>query len=365
MTGSAEKTMIIPIFIINQGCPHKCIFCNQHIAAGNHPAEITKDVFDKLVEAYLATRNNKKKKVEIAFYGGNFTGISEAEQEKLLSWADYYIHEGLVHEIRISTRPDYITDDSLQILKQYNVTTVELGAQSFVDDVLAQAQRGHDSRCTEQAITLLKEHSFYTCLHLMAGLPHDTKEGFVHSLDKTVELKPDMARISPTLVLRDTLLAEQYAQGRYKPLDLAGAVSLCRLALEKFSLAGIRIIRFGLHMTDEMRKSGALIAGPVHPSLGDLAQADFFYHKILAALKDIPGAVKKIHFLLSPCDVAAFRGSANSRLAFLQSLYPASTVIIDTARFFNRGDISVYADHQCVVHTNIYGAAANYETEAR
>ncbi len=355
--------MIIPFFIMNKGCPHKCIFCNQKITAGNHPIGITKDVFDKIVHTHLATTRGAKK-VEIAFYGGNFTGISEPEQERLLSWANYYIHKGLAQKIRISTRPDYISPDYLKILKEYSVATVEIGAQSFVDDVLEHAQRGHDASCTEQAVNFLKEYSFQTCLHLMAGLPKDTQDGFIYSLNKTIALNPDMARISPTLVLKDTILAQLYTQNAYTPLDLDNAVSLCRTALDKFSAAGIRIIRFGLHITEEMKNNGAVLAGPLHPSFGHLVYSDFFCRKTLTLLNELQAAAKNIHILLSPSDVAVLRGAKNSNLAYLRSLYPLSSIAIDSAQYFKRGEISIYADHQHVVHTNLYAAAANHQTEA-
>ncbi|HPD57675.1 MAG TPA: radical SAM protein [Smithellaceae bacterium] len=363
MAYNSNKPMIIPIFIMNMGCPHTCIFCNQKITAGNHPAEITKEVFDKIIQNHLATACETKK-VEIAFYGGNFTGISEPEQERLLSWANYYIHKGLAQEIRISTRPDYISPAYLKILKEYNVATVEIGAQSFVDDVLRYAQRGHDAACAEQAVKLLKENSFHTCLHLMAGLPEDTEDGFLYSLNKAIALKPDMARISPTLVLKDTTLAQLHAQGAYTPLDLNNAVSLCRVALDRFSAAGIRIIRFGLHITNEMRNNKEVIAGPLHPSLGDLVYADFFCRKTLALLRALQINTKTIHIILSSSDVAVLRGVKNSNLAYLQSLYPFSSISLDSTQYFKRGEISIYADNQHVVHTNFCAAAANYQMEA-
>lgn len=176
--------LIIPVFVMNSGCPHRCIFCNQKITAGNFPPEITKEYFDAEVDSYLAWNKDKSRKVEIAFYGGSFTGMDAAYQEKLLFWAYSFIQKGLVHSIRISTRPDYISDHNLSVLKKYNVTTIEIGAQSFIDEVLQFAQRGHDSAAIVKAMTILKDHDFRTGLHLMVGLPEDSKEGFIYSLDK-------------------------------------------------------------------------------------------------------------------------------------------------------------------------------------
>ena len=208
--------LIIPVFIMNSGCPHRCVFCNQKISAGNFPEKITREYFDRTVTSYLEWNKDKTRRVEIAFYGGSFTGIDSGDQEALLAMADAFIQRGLVHSIRISTRPDYIFEKQLSMLKKYNVATVEIGAESFVDDVLRYAGRGHCAADTEKAVMMLKKYGFKTGLHLMAGLPGDTAEGFDYSLDRTIELSPDTARIHPVLVFAGTALAEEF-------LDLACA----------------------------------------------------------------------------------------------------------------------------------------------
>jgi histone acetyltransferase (RNA polymerase elongator complex component) len=114
-----NNSLIIPIFIMNSGCPHRCIFCNQKITAGNFPLRITREFFDSEVKSYLAWNKDKSRKVEIAFYGGSFTGVAPDYQEELLSWAYSFIQNGLVNSIRISTRPDYIEDNNLPVLKKY------------------------------------------------------------------------------------------------------------------------------------------------------------------------------------------------------------------------------------------------------
>jgi Histone acetyltransferase len=114
-----SKPLIIPIFIMNNGCPHRCIFCNQQITAGNFPQELTKEFFDAEVKSYLGWNKEKSRNVEIAFYGGSFTGVAPAYQEKLLSWAYSFIQTELVNSVRISTRPDYIKEDNLSLLKKY------------------------------------------------------------------------------------------------------------------------------------------------------------------------------------------------------------------------------------------------------
>ena len=351
---SADNLMIIPVFIMNDGCPHKCIFCNQSVTAGNYSSLLTKDKFEIIVNSYLDSNFNNNRKVEIAFYGGNFTGLRRLTQEDYLYWANYYIDKGLVQGLRISTRPDYITDDILSLLKKYNVSVIELGAQSFVDEVLTHAQRGHDAACIENAVKLIKKYSILSSIHLMIGLPKDTKEGFLYSLKKTAELKPDMARINPTLVLKNTTLAQQYIQGDYVPLILTDAVDLCRVAFEMLSAAGIRVIRFGLHISEEMNKDGAVLAGPMHDSLGSIVLSSFFYHKTLEVLKNIPPNTNEVHLKISSSDESAFRGWRNNNVSSLKTLYPRTQITIESSPVLKKGDVYFSFDSSGPNFLNFY-----------
>ena len=343
-TEQKSKPLIIPIFIMNSGCPHRCIFCNQKITAGNFPPHITKDFFDTEVKSYLDWNKKRPSKVEIAFYGGSFTGISKAFQETFLSWAGAYVEDGLVNSIRISTRPDYITEDNLSLLKKYNVSTVEIGAQSFNDEVLRFAQRGHDAAATVLAIKTLKDHGFRTGLHLMAGLPKDTIDGFINSLDKAIELMPDTVRLHPLIVLGGTALAEEFRLGKYKPLELAEAIDLCCQAWEKLSAAGIRVIRIGLQVTEAMEKEGAVLAGPFHPAFGSLVLSSIFYNHTIKLLASIPQDTKELRFNLSGQDMSSFRGMANMNIASIKKLYPRANLIVESISGQTRGEISVATD---------------------
>lgn len=352
---TAGSPFIIPIFIMNSGCPHSCIFCNQKITAGNYPQEISKEYFENEVDSCLAWNRDKSRPVEIAFYGGSFTGINKEYRQNLLSWAQSYIRAGQVHSLRVSTRPDYIDSDILSDLRKYNVTTVEIGAQSFVDDVLQFAQRGHSAADTVKAITLLKEGDFQTCLHLMAGLPKDNKDGFVYSLEKTIELKPDMVRIHPVVVFRGTALADEFVQGNYRPLPLNEAVSLCALAWEKLSAAGIRVIRVGLQWTKEMDTDGAVLAGPLHPSFGGLVLAAVYYEQTIKLLEQLPAETREICFELHEHDVSSFRGWQNSNITAIKKLCPQTDIKVITAAQQKRGLISVVADQGNILTTSISG----------
>ncbi|HOW57543.1 MAG TPA: radical SAM protein [Smithellaceae bacterium] len=336
--------MIIPVFIMNSGCPHRCIFCNQEITAGNFPRQITEDFLVSEVNAYLKSQKHRAAHVEIAFYGGSFTAIAGDYQEKLLSWAHDFIKKGLVDSLRISTRPDCISSDSLLLLKKYGVSTVEIGAQSFVDEVLDFARRGHRAADTGSAIMLLKQCGFKTGIHLMAGLPKDTREGFLFSVNKTIELKPDTVRIHPVFVLRDTPLAKEYESGNYRPLSLAEAVDYCACAQVELSASGIRVIRTGLHITPEMKDGNSVLAGPVHPSFGALVRSSIFYHQITKQLASLRNKAAEITFNVASGDISDFRGLKNSNMRAIKKLYPDACIMIKSNPEQKRGIISVEVD---------------------
>lgn len=336
-----EKPLIIPIFIMNSGCPQLCIFCNEKIAAGNFAPEVTKAFFDSEVASYLCWNKDKIRSVEIAFYGGSFTNLDSDYQKRLLIWANTYIQKGQVSSIRISTRPDFIDDDQLKFLYSYGVRTIEIGAQSFNDEVLRKSCRGHDARATVEAMKRLKQQGFATGLHLMAGLPLETREMFMESIEKTIELHPDTVRIHPVLVFKDTALADEYRAGRYQPLSLDEAVKWCCLAREKLVPAGIRIIRFGLQMTPEMSQEGAVLAGPLHPAFGSLVYSAVFYTAITQLLKNVPPNIREFRFSVSKHDLSNFHGLGGRNIEAIKKLYPEAHIVIDSDHHVPPGNISL------------------------
>jgi coproporphyrinogen III oxidase-like Fe-S oxidoreductase len=178
----------------------------------------------------------------------------------------------------------------------------------------------------------------------MAGLPKDTTDGFINSLNKAIELMPDTVRLHPLIVLDGTDLAEEFRHGKYKPLELAEAVDLCRRAWEKLSAAGIRVIRIGLQVTQAMEKEGAVLAGPFHPAFGSLVLSSLFYNQTLKLLAGIPKDTKELRFNLSGRDMSSFRGMGSMNIAAIKKLYPRANLIVESISGQARGEISVATD---------------------
>lgn len=210
----SKNYYIIPLFVPQEGCPHKCVFCNQDRITGSKESVTAKTVYDT-VEEYLQTINNKDATIEISFFGGTFTGIREEKQRELLSVAKEYKDKGLIDKIRMSTRPDYINDYILSYLQEYSVDIIELGVQSLVGDVLIGAGRGHTIKQVEDASKLIKEYGFTLGHQIMPGLPRDNFEKDIETVKRSISMKPDICRIYPSLVIKDTPMSVMYNRGEY------------------------------------------------------------------------------------------------------------------------------------------------------
>jgi GTP-binding protein Era len=316
--------MIIPFFLMNRGCPHRCIYCNERLTAGDLPQRITEADFGETVRAHLGGSPRKRGPVQIAFYGGTFTGMPAREQRRLLAMAVPFLRQGAIDGIRLSTRPDEIDPAGAELLREFGVTTVEVGAQSLDDDVLERSARGHTAADTVRAVTLLRERGFETGVHLMAGLPGDSPERFLATVERTVLLRPDSVRIHPLLVLKETQLAGEFHRGTYRPLALSEAVDLCKNALKRLKAAGIPVIRLGLQTTRPMEEPGSVVAGPFHPAFRSLVESELLLEMagaLLATAGDRAAPAGAAAFFLSPADLSNFFGAQRKNVSALKARF--------------------------------------------
>lgn len=266
------KKRIIPIFVPHRGCPHDCIFCNQKKITGVS-TEVTSEEARNIIEEYLPTIA-KDASVEIAFFGGSFTAIDEKTQNELLSVAKEYVDKGLVSDIRMSTRPDCISVDILNRLKEYKTTIIELGVQSMDSKVLHDSARGHDIESVIKSSNLIKESGINLGLQMMVGLPSDTEEKCIETAKKFIELSPFCVRIYPTLVVKDTGLETLLNKGEYKPFTLEECISIVKKLLVLFYVNNINVIRVGLQATEDIQLGKGIVDGPYHPAFRELVEGE-------------------------------------------------------------------------------------------
>jgi histone acetyltransferase (RNA polymerase elongator complex component) len=323
----------IPVFVPEEACPNRCVFCNQYKISGSYKVPSLQEVNEK-IEAYLKTFMPGSR-IEIAFFGGNFTGIEISLQKQLLDLAQKYIDNGLVHGIRLSTRPDYIDKDRMNFLAGYSISCIELGAQSLDEDVLNLSGRGHSVADISKASTLIKENGIELGLQMMIGLPGDTVEKSVKTAEGIVQLGAGSTRIYPTLVIENTKLAELYRKGEYQPLRLEEAVERTKSIVPVFENGAVKILRMGLHPSEELTNEKSLLAGPFHPAFGQLVYSaiwkDILERKLSALNLD---EKDEIIFETAPSQLNAAVGHNGSNKKFLSKKYVsvkfrANTVLKD------------------------------------
>ena len=268
----------IPIFIPELACPHQCVFCNQEKISNTFIVPKPNEI-GAIIESYLETIPNNRE-INIAFFGGSFTGIPRNEMIAYLKAAFVYVKSGKVQGIRISTKPDYISEEILDVLEKYGVTAIELGAQSTNDKVLVKSGRGHKFDAIENAAKLIRKRNFELGLQMMLGLPHDTLALSIQTANDIVRLKANSTRIYPTIVVEGTVLERMYKKGQYKVLSLEEAVNWSKEVLKIFLKANIKVLRVGLHPSDELELGKSLVAGPIHPSFKEMVLSAL-WHDVL------------------------------------------------------------------------------------
>ena len=262
----------ISIFVPHVGCPHLCAFCDQRTISGEDKAPKAEDVRRICSQALdeVASPEN----AEIAFFGGSFTAIRREYMLSLLDAANEFVGIGRFKGIRISTRPDYIDDEILSLLKAKNVTAIELGAQSLDDEVLLANERGHSCEDVVRASELIKSYGFELGLQMMVGLYKSNEQKELDTMRKIISIRPATVRIYPVVILKGTKLGTLFLSGEYKPMEFDEVVSLCAQMLREFDDNGIKVIKCGLHASEFVERD--MVGGFYHPAFRELCEAECY-----------------------------------------------------------------------------------------
>ncbi len=313
-----KKHVNIPIFIPHIGCSNGCVFCNQRKISG-HAGFVRERACEELRRAFTTIDGSVP--VQIAYFGGSFTGIDREDMRALLKLAYAYVEEGRCDSIRVSTRPDYIDRGILEELSAYRVKTVELGVQSMDDGVLAASERGHTARDTERAFSLLGEYGIEAVGQMMIGLPESDREKEVFTAVRIADMGAVAARIYPTVVFEGTRLCEMMRSGRYLPLDEEAAVSRSAAALSVFTERRIPVIRLGLQSTELLDAGDGIVGGFYHPALGEKVMGRFLRERVQRMIGDADVRGKTLTLRVCPSDVSAFIGQKGINRTYFTEHY--------------------------------------------
>ncbi|MGB7576225.1 MAG: radical SAM protein [Thermodesulfobacteriota bacterium] len=330
-----SSPLIIPVFLPSLGCRERCLFCNQKATAEGLPSPSSVRSF---IEASLdgIPYDKKNREKQVAFYGGSFTAIHRDDQVRYLKEVQPFLAPGLIDSIRISTRPDALDEEILSLLKEYGVKTVEVGVQSMIDEVLALANRGHCAKDAVDVVHRLKNRNLEVGLQLMIGLPGDTCDLFLHTLDQVIELQPDFVRIHPTLVLEGAPLEILWRGGRYSPLQLDEAVQWLKKGILRLENSSLSVARIGLQPTKELERD--FLAGPYHPAFRQLVDSAIFFD-MATSLLHVSQKNGQALFFCHPKEVSNLRGQKNENILKLKDRFNLKEIFVQKREDVSRGSL--------------------------
>lgn len=342
-----KKHYIIPIFVPHRGCPHNCVFCNQKKITGTEGSITGKDV-ERIIDEYLSTINPDNSGVEVSFFGGSFTAIPIDYQTELLKVAYEALKSGKVDSIRLSTRPDCITDEILQNLKKYGASIIELGVQSMDEEVLRVSERGHTSQDVVNATKLIRQYGFTLGHQMMVGLPCDNKQKDIFTASEIIKLHPDFVRIYPALTIKDTPMEDMYREGVYTPVSLDDATLICKELYEMFIKNDIDIIRIGLQPTDKINVGGDVVAGPFHPSFREHVESIIVNEMIEYIIQNYFKECKNVAVTVNPKMIS--KVYANKKCYFKKMKNKLSTIniLIQQSNSTDMEEICINGDDRAV-----------------
>ena len=166
----------------------------------------------------------------------------------------------------IETKPDYCQQKHVDMMLDYGITRVEIGVQSLTERVYNIVNRGHDLQQVISSFQIAKDAGYKIVAHMMPGLPTMSPKEDIADFKKLFEMdefKPDMLKIYPALVLKDTPLYDDYKLGNYKPYSTEEMINVLSES-KKIIPKWVRIMRVQREITiDE------IIDGP---KMGNLRQ---------------------------------------------------------------------------------------------
>lgn len=315
----------IPIFIPHEGCPHDCLFCNQQKITGID-SSVSPDDAKRQIAEYLATIPKTECEIEIAYFGGSFTGLDISLQREFLKAAASF-GDSRINGIRMSTRPDYISEEILDQCSEFGVTAIELGVQSTNDEVLMLNKRGHCFDDVVHAADMIKRYNIELGLQMMLGMYGSDTNTDLKTCNDIISLTPSCTRIYPTLVLSGTELESLYKSKKYMPYPIDTAAEIAAQCLEKFRENDIDVIRIGLYSSDELRSDGNIVAGPFHPAFGEIVENLIYRRKIEKTIIEKELRDTRLRIPAKPSEVSKIIGQKRCNKIYFKQKYNIDIIL--------------------------------------
>jgi len=206
-----------------------CTFCNNVSFSpnGRQPKKAARLIADQIESGrQVITKRTGAKKYIAYFQAYTNTYADVCELSRLY---DEALKEPDVIGLDVGTRPDCVPDKVLDLLADYQQqgyeVWLELGLQSAFDATLKRVNRGHGYAEYEQAILKARSRGIKVCTHLILGLPGESTEHHMTSLERVLEAGVDGLKFHPLHVVKGTQLANEWRRGEYQPLTMDEYVS--------------------------------------------------------------------------------------------------------------------------------------------
>ena len=204
----------------NFSCPHKinghgCIFCSR-LGSGDFAGNVN----DDLITQFNNIKNIMIKKWPDAYYIAYFQANTNtyAPVSVLKEKFEPLLKIDNVIGLTIATRPDCINDECLEYLVDLNKRTkltVEIGLQTMHDKTLKLINRGHDLKCFDECVKKLKDNNIEVVVHIINGLPYETKEMMLDTIKHLNTLNIDGIKIHMLYVSKNTDLEDLYKKEKF------------------------------------------------------------------------------------------------------------------------------------------------------
>ena len=288
---TASGVAVVALMPKPYACPHgRCTYCPGGIEfntpnsyTGKEPSTLNAIGNDYDPKLQITSKIDKliafghdTSKMEIVIVGGTFLFMPKDYQEnfikscydalngtdsKDLQEAKSNNEHATIRNVgfTIETKPDYCKKEHVDLMLDYGITRIEIGVQSLQERVYKIVNRGHNYNDVIESFQISKDAGYKIVAHMMPGLPTMTPEGDIADFKKLFsdsQLRPDMLKIYPSLVIENTPLYEDYKQGKYIPYsdeDMIKVLTEAKKNVPKW----VRIMRVQREISP-----GEIIAGP-------------------------------------------------------------------------------------------------------
>lgn len=212
-----------------------CTYCSSS-GSGDFAGNPQKSIIEQFEEVKTRMHLKWKEAKYIAYFQAHTN--TYADVATLKECFEPVLLEDNVVGISIATRADALPQDVLEYLSDLNKRTfliVELGLQTIFDETGERINRCHTYKEFLDGYKKLKDLGIRVCVHLINGLPGETKEMMINTAKTVADLKPDYVKLHLLHILRDTVMANQYKNGEITPLTLEEYVDIIVSQLEYFS----------------------------------------------------------------------------------------------------------------------------------